>query len=126
MRILLLPFISSFFFSFFFVCPLFSQTSHPFIYQFTFTITSERWNNPLSGIKSDGSYLGLANINGTSDTQEAKAWQSGAFYINHANINNSVTSKDLSGVMFNQDITPSLELTNPFFDKKSASYQENL
>jgi porin len=94
MRILYRPFISSFFFLFC-VHPLSSQTSNPFAYQFLYT--GDLLYNALGGIKSGTNYLGIANINIAFDTQKAKMWQGGTFFVNLANMHGSEPSKNLIG-----------------------------
>jgi hypothetical protein len=93
MRILFRPFIPSFFFLFICVHPLSSQTSNHFAYQFLYT--GDLLYNALGGIKSGVNYLGIANINIAFDTQKAKMWQGGTFFVNLANMHGSEPSKNL-------------------------------
>lgn len=95
MRSLLRPRVLSFIFSFICGFPLYSQSSNPFIYQFSYT--GDLLYNTTGGLIQKPAYLGLANFIVGFDTQEAHAWQGGTFFINLANMHGSEPSKNLIG-----------------------------
>jgi porin len=53
--------------------------------------------NFSGGLKRGTSYLGLANLKLSFDTQEARLWKGGQFFINAANAHGGDPSKDLVG-----------------------------
>lgn len=68
-------------------------------FNFGASYTGDNVNNLSGGIKAGSAYLGLANIRLNFDTEKAKIWKGGSFFLNAANTHGAMPSADLFGDM---------------------------
>ena len=73
------------------------EKKEPLTYEASYV--GDNINNLSGGIKTGYCYLGMANIRMNFDTENAKLWKGGSFYINAANTHGNSPSTDLLGDM---------------------------
>lgn len=66
-------------------------------FDFEASYTGENFNNLTGGIKRGSSYLGMVNVSFGFDTEKARFWKGGNFFVSAANTHGATPSGDLTG-----------------------------
>ncbi|MDR1761155.1 MAG: carbohydrate porin [Bacteroidales bacterium] len=71
------------------------ETENPFSLEAAYV--SDVYSNAAGGLKTGGGYMGMGNLQMGFDTEKARWWKGGSFFINGANIHGKSLSEHFAG-----------------------------